>query len=87
MIGIKAYGGYVPRRRLQRAAIVEANSWFNAGIKAYAKGERSMCNWDEDAVTMAVEAARACLATRDAHPDGIYFATTSAPFALSSSGR
>src|SRR4029434_6403850 len=51
------------------------------GLKAKARGERSMCNWDEDAVTMAVEAARSCLATAPAAPEAILFASTSAPFA------
>ena len=69
MVGIKAFGGYVPRRRLPRSVIVEANGWFNAGIKGYSKGERSMCNWDEDALTMAVEACRDCLAQE--RPDDI----------------
>lgn len=82
MIGIKAYGGYVPRRRLPRQVIVEANSWFNAGLKAYAKGERSMCNWDEDTLTMAVEAARDCVGAE--RPEGIkavFLASTTLPFA------
>ena len=82
MIGIKAYGGYVPRRRLPRQVIVEANSWFNAGLKAYSKGERSICNWDEDTLTMAVEAARDCLG--EERPDSIkalYLASTTLPFA------
>ena len=81
MIGIKAYGGYVPRRRLQRSAIVEANSWFNAGIKGYAKGERAMCNWDEDSLTMAVEASRDCLGKE--RPDNVkalFLASTTLPF-------
>ena len=81
MIGIKAYGGYIPRRRLQRAAIIEANSWFNAGIKGYAKGERSMCNWDEDSLTMAVEAARDCLQSeRPEDITAIFLASTTLPF-------
>ena len=82
MIGIKAYGGYIPRRRLQRAAIIEANSWFNAGIKGYAKGERSMCNWDEDSLTMAVEASRDCLGEeRPEDIAAIFLASTTLPFA------
>ena len=39
-----------------------------------------MCNWDEDAVTMAVEAARACLGD-NAVPASLAFASTSAPYA------
>ena len=56
--GILSFGGYVPRIRLSRQSIVDANSWFNPALKGLAKGERSMANWDEDSVTMAVEAAR-----------------------------
>ena len=61
MVGITAFGGYVPRLRLQRQAIVDAHRWADPGLAGRAKGERSMCNWDEDAVTMSVEAGRACL--------------------------
>ena len=56
--GITSFGAYIPRLRLQRSAILAANTWANAGLGANGKGERSMCNWDEDSVTMAVEAAR-----------------------------
>ena len=81
MIGITAYGGYVPRLRLSRKAAVEANSWFNPALKAYQKGERAICNWDEDSLTMGVEAARDCL--RGEAPDGlnaVYMASTTMPF-------
>ena len=58
MVGITAFGAYVPRLRLQREAIAKANTWFDPSLAALARGERSFCNWDEDSVTMAVEAAR-----------------------------
>lgn len=81
MRGIVAYGGYVPRLRLQRKSMVEANSWFNPGLKAKAKGERAMCNWDEDSLTMAVEAGRDCLAgDRPDNVGAVYLASTSLPF-------
>ncbi|MBS0276306.1 MAG: hydroxymethylglutaryl-CoA synthase family protein, partial [Proteobacteria bacterium] len=85
MIGITSYGAYVPRLRLQRKAIAQANAWFAPGLMGAAKGERSMANWDEDAVTMAVEAARDCLPAQDpitdrAFVDGLYFASTTLPF-------
>jgi 3-hydroxy-3-methylglutaryl CoA synthase len=80
MVGITAFGGYVPRLRLQRQAIVDAHRWADPGLAGRAKGERSMCNWDEDAVTMSVEAGRACLRTANAEPAAVYFASTSAPF-------
>ncbi|MFB3101681.1 MAG: 3-hydroxy-3-methylglutaryl CoA synthase, partial [Alphaproteobacteria bacterium] len=82
MAGITGFGAYIPRLRLQRAAVVEANKWANPGLAALAKGERSMANWDEDSVTLAVEAARDCLAGADRGTIGhISFASTTLPFA------
>ena len=69
MIGITAYGAYIPRRRLQRKAVAEANKWFAPGLMGAAKGERSMANYDEDSVTLAVEAGRDCLPASDAIKD------------------
>jgi 3-hydroxy-3-methylglutaryl CoA synthase len=44
-------------------------------------GERSIANNDEDTVTMAVEAVLDCLAGTDRDSiDGLYFASTTAPF-------
>ena len=81
MVGITGFGAYIPRLRLQRAAVVEANKWANPGIAALAQGERSMANWDEDSVTLAVEAARDCLAGADSDAIGhISFASTTLPF-------
>jgi 3-hydroxy-3-methylglutaryl CoA synthase len=78
--GILSLGAYVPTLRLQRAAIAEANSWANPGLKARAKGQRAILNWDEDSLTMGLEAARACLAASDIKPQSVTFASTSAPF-------
>ena len=85
-VGLKAYGAYVPRLRLSRKAIAEANAWFNPAIGGLAKGERAICNWDEDSLTMGVEAARDCLtpARLDAGAAAIKavtFASTTLPFA------
>lgn len=60
-VGITGYGAYIPRLRLQRAAVFGANAWFAPGLKGAAKGERSFGDWDEDVVTLAVEAARDCV--------------------------
>lgn len=86
MAGIVSFGGYIPRLRLQRKAIAGANAWFQPGLMGQAKGERAMANWDEDSVTMAVEAARDALPGTDPiaarkHVDAIYFASTTMPFA------
>ena len=64
-IGILSFGAYLPRLRLQRKSIAAANSWFAPALRGLARGERAMANWDEDSITMAVEAARECLAGRD----------------------
>lgn len=80
--GITAFGAYIPRLRLDRAAMVAANSWMDPGLRAHGKGRRSMCDWDEDAVTMAVEAARDCLTGQPrGQLSALYLASTTLPFA------
>lgn len=80
--GILAFGAYLPRRRLQRAAIHAANGWFAPGLAGLARGERAVANWDEDAITMAVEAARDCLTGIDrATVQALTLASTTHPFA------
>ena len=51
MAGIAACGVYLPRLRLARQAVFSANSWFAPGLRGAARGERTMANWDEDALT------------------------------------
>ncbi|WP_239018999.1 OB-fold domain-containing protein [Sphingobium terrigena] len=68
--------------RLQRSAIFAANAWFAAGLKGLAMGERAIANWDEDSVTMAVEAARDCLTGFDRGTvTALSLASTTHPFA------
>ena len=75
MSGIISYGAYVPLWRLSRDAIGAA--WGRPSLG----GERSVANNDEDTVTMAVEAALDCLVGIDRNTvDGLYFASTTAPF-------
>ena len=68
MTGITHYGSYVPYYRLQRAAI------------GTGRGERAVASYDEDAVSMAVEAAREALRNGPC-VDTLVFATTSPPYA------
>ncbi len=79
--GILSCGAYLPRSRLQRKAIAAANAWFAPGLRGLAKGERSICNWDEDSITLAVQAARGALAgcERDALTQ-LVLASTTHPF-------
>lgn len=80
-IGITSYGGYVPRLRLNRKVVVEANGWFNPNLQPLSKGERSFCNWDEDSLTLAVEASRDCLAERDrSEISAVFLASTTLPY-------
>ncbi|MEJ2167047.1 MAG: SDR family NAD(P)-dependent oxidoreductase [Desulfobacterales bacterium] len=63
-------------------AIFQAMGWFAPALMMVAQGERSMCNWDEDAITMAVAASRDCLRGQDKQKlDALYLASTTLPFA------
>lgn len=80
--GITGFGAYIPRLRLSRASIAKAHAWAMPALGGMAKGERSMCSWDEDSITMAVEAARDCLNGIDrGQIECVYFASTTLPFA------
>lgn len=81
-IGLTAFGGYIPRLRLQRKAVTTANAWVAPNLVGKGKGERSMANWDEDSITMAVAAARDLLGPDDdrSHVDALFFGSTTMPF-------
>lgn len=72
MSGILSYGAYVPYYRLTRKAI------------GGGRGERAVASYDEDAVSMAVEASREAsraLGEQTGGIDSLIFATTSPPYA------
>src|SRR4026208_133512 len=80
-VGILAFGAYLPRLRLSRKAVGGAKGRVAPRLKGRAKGERTMCNWDEDSVTMGVEAARDCLTGQDRGTiASLAFASTTLPF-------
>ncbi len=82
MVGIIAAGAYVPRLRLQRQAVAAAHAWYAPGLRGLGKGERSMGSWDEDSLTMAVEAARDALIELDrGRVKRLVLASTTSPFA------
>ncbi len=82
MVGITAFGAYLPRMRLQKQVIADANAWFDPGLKGLAKGEKAICNWDEDTITMAVEAYQDCLGNAPGQaPAALLLASTTLPFA------
>jgi hydroxymethylglutaryl-CoA synthase len=70
MIGITSYGAYVPLHRLG----AETKGW---GFPF----EKAVGYYDEDSLTMAVAAALDCLHDGDRTAiDGLYFASTTAPY-------
>lgn len=81
-IGITAFGAYVPRLRIDRAIIAEAHKWAMPSLRGGAKGSRAFTSWDEDAITMGVEAARDALGDGDASRiAAVRLASTNLPYA------
>ncbi|TAK29322.1 MAG: hydroxymethylglutaryl-CoA synthase family protein [Chloroflexota bacterium] len=75
MVGILSYGAFIPRHRLARDLIAQAWGRNSMG------GEKAVANFDEDSISMAVEAGLDCL--HDVDPkqiDGLFFASTTAPY-------
>jgi 3-hydroxy-3-methylglutaryl CoA synthase len=75
MVSIKSYGAYIPFHRLRREEIGRA--WEAGPLR----GEKAVANYDEDSITMAVEAGLDCL--KGFEPDSIdalLFASTTAPY-------
>ena len=79
--GILAAGAYVPHLRLDRATVAASHRWMAPGLKGLARGTRSMANWDEDALTMAVEAGRTVIAGLGSAIQRLALASTTLPFA------
>src|SRR5262245_5300753 len=75
MVGIGCYGAYIPALRLDRRLIEQA--W---GARQ-PKGEVAVANYDEDALTLAIEAAMSCLGDPPTPVSGAYVAKPSAPYA------
>ena len=77
MVGITSYGAYIPYYRVNRFEIMGA--WM--GMVIPQPGEKSVANWDEDSITMAVAAGQDCIGKLDASKmDGLYLATTTSPY-------
>jgi 3-hydroxy-3-methylglutaryl CoA synthase/uncharacterized OB-fold protein len=72
---IARIGGYLPLTRFDRKAAA-ALKW--SGLGGPRTGRRALATWDEDALTLAVEAGR--LAAAGASPAQVTFASTSAAF-------
>ncbi|MBW1819030.1 MAG: hydroxymethylglutaryl-CoA synthase family protein [Deltaproteobacteria bacterium] len=80
MKGIISYGVYLPYYRLKRETIFKAMSWFNPGTGGLARGEKSVANYDEDSLTMAVAAGMDCFSdVRKEKIGSLYLASTTFP--------
>lgn len=73
---LKSVAGYLPLLRFDRKVARGELKW--SGLGGSGRGRRAVAGWDEDALTMAVEAARALRI--DGPVDGVVFASTSSPF-------
>ena len=81
MVGIRSYGAYVPRYRLNRKTIFEAMGWLNSATAALSRGEKAVANFDEDSITMAVAAGVNCIDGMNRKDlGGVYFGSTTMPF-------
>ncbi|MDY7037080.1 MAG: zinc ribbon domain-containing protein [Thermodesulfobacteriota bacterium] len=70
MVGITSFGAYIPLWKLKREAISQGG-----------RGEKSVANFDEDSLTMAVSAAINSVAGMDRSVvDGLFFASTTFPY-------
>jgi len=75
MAGITSVGAYVPFRRLTGEAV---RAVWGAG---HPKAARPVAGFDEDAITLAVEAVQNATDWGRAEADALYFASTSFPYA------
>ena len=75
-VGITAYGLYIPWHRLNREEVARE-------LQSAGRGEKAVASYDEDSLTLGVEAARNCLRTADRNEtiDRVYFCSTTAPYA------
>lgn len=80
MVGITSYGAYIPLHRLARAELFRA--WAGVGMLGMSvPGEKAVASYDEDSVTMAVEAVIDCMHGIDSKTiDGLFFASTTHPY-------
>ena len=78
MAGIESYGVALPALRLPAAAYVEA--WGACGARGMHR--KTVCAYDEDAVTLAIEASRRALRRLlgEVRIDALFFGVTTPPY-------
>lgn len=87
MIGIVGYGTYIPKYRLKLSDV--AQMWGkDSGGACGLQGEKAVPSFDEDSVTMAVEAAKKAITMAGINPSSlqsVYFGSESHPYAVNPS--
>ena len=79
MVGIESYGTALPALRLPAATYVAA--WGSCGARGLKR--KAFCSYDEDAVTLGIEAARRTLARLGdvgGRMDALFFGCTTPPY-------
>ena len=77
MIGIKAYGVSIPYYRMNRGDVYK--TWLTLPFPM--RGERTVANFDEDSLTMAVAAGIDCLTGLERKQiDGVFCSSTTFPY-------
>lgn len=89
MSGIVGYGTYIPKYRLRLSEIAEMWGKESAEIEGGLKiSEKAVAGFDEDAVTMGIEAGRKALASAGLNSkalQSVYFGSESHPYAVNPS--
>ena len=79
MVGIESYAAALPALRLPAKAYVEA--WGACGARGMK--QKAFCAYDEDPVTLGIDAARAAIeraSLGDARFDAVFFGVTTPPY-------
>jgi 3-hydroxy-3-methylglutaryl CoA synthase len=91
MVGITGYGSYIPRFRLKVEEIwsVWVDPTDTAAIIQKRRGltEKAVLRWDEDAITMAIDAAKSSLemaGIQSRELQALYFGSCTSPYASGS---
>ena len=74
MVGITSIGAYVPIYRLNREEI--GKTWGTRSLL----GTKAVAGYDEDSVTMAVASTLDCMRRSQGEVNGLFLATTTAPY-------
>lgn len=91
MIGIVGYGAYIPKERLKIKEIWEmwCSDWLPSSLNDVLKlEEKAVTHWDEDSITMGIEASKVAIELTGVFPDqigAVYFGSGTNVYATNAS--